>query len=195
MQSADQTVRIGDLLDSQFALLRGEMEKSKARSLAELARVFGAADVPYAVTRGVAVQIWSKEPRTTLDVDVAVLSYDTLPRTALKTAGFVPGRKFAHSQNWTGSDGAPVQFTDDPAFAEAVRRPEKRQLAGLSLHLVPVLDLVRAKLRAAADPATRRSKRLMDLADACALTEQHPKVSRRLTPVERHQLGAGGKSR
>lgn len=188
MQSADATLRIGDLLDSQFALLRGEMEKSKARSLAELARVFEAEKVPYALIGGVAVQLWSAEPRTTLDIDIALLSYDSLPREALTRAGFELEARFEHSENWKGPDGAPVQFTDDPALAVAVRRAEDRSLAGHVLRVAPVVELVRAKLRAAEDPARRRSKRLMDLADACGLAEQHPEVLAQLDEQQRRRL-------
>lgn len=188
MKSAESTLRIGDLLDSQFAQMRGDMEISKARSLAEIARVFEAEAVPYAVIGGVAVQLWSNEPRTTLDVDVALLSYDALPRAALQAAGFVLGRRVEHSENWTGPDGAPVQFTDDPAFADAVRHAEERSLAGHVLRVIPVCELVRAKLRSADDPARRRSKKMQDLTDAVALSEAHPEAMSRLTAEERRRL-------
>jgi len=155
-----------------------------------VARVFQAGRAQYAVIRGVALQLWSADPRTTLDLDVAVASYDDIPRAALEAAGFVRGRRFAHSENWTGPDGAPVQFTDDPAFAAALRRPEKRRLGDVVLHVAPVVELIRAKLRAADDPARRRSKRLMDIADAVALAEQHPAALKKLTPDERRRLAA-----
>jgi hypothetical protein len=188
MRPAEVTLRIGDLLDSQFALLRGEMERSKTRTVAELARILAEARVPYAVIGGVAVQLWSADPRTTLDLDVAVLSYDDLPRDALTQAGFAFGRRFEHSENWTGPDGAPVQFRDDPAFAQAVRLAESLSLEGHALHVIPVFELIRAKLRASGDPARRRSKRLMDLADAVALGEQHPDALPGLDPAERRRL-------
>jgi hypothetical protein len=190
MRSVEPTLRIGDLLDSQFALLRGEVEKSKARSLAELTRVFEAEKVPYAVIGGVAVQLWSDDPRTTLGIDIAVLSCDAVPHEALTRAGFAIEARIEHFENWRGPDGAPVQFTDDPALADAVRHAEERSLAGHVLRVAPVLELVRAKLRAAEDPARRRSKRLMDLADACGLGEQHPEVLAQLDARQRRQLEA-----
>jgi hypothetical protein len=189
MRSAAATLRIGDLLDRQFALLRGEMEKSKLRSVTGLARVFHDADVPYAVIGGVALQMWSAEPRTTIDLDVAVRSYDSFPRVALQRAGFVPDKP-SHSEAWTGPDGAPVQFTDDAAFAQAVRHPEKRKLVDVVLHVAPVVEIIRAKLRAADDPARRRSKRMQDMTDAVALAEQHPAVAKKLRPDERRRLAS-----
>lgn len=191
MRTVEQTLRIGDCLDRRFAQLRGEMATSKERSLLELARLFEAERVPYALIGGVAVQIWSAEPRTTLDIDVAVVSYDDLPRAAMARAGFVLGRRFERPENWTGPDGAPVQFSDDPAFTEAVSRAKPYPVGGTALRVASVLDLVKAKLRAARDPARRRSKRLMNLADASALAEQNPSVLDEVPPADRRFLGEG----
>lgn len=191
MRTVEQTLQIGDQLDRRFAQLRGRVETSKRRSLVELARVLDAADVPYALIEGVAVQIWSAEPRTTLDIDIAVASYADLPRDALRAAGFVYGGRFEHSENWTGPDGAPVQFSDDPAFGGAVARAVPHAIGDYSggLRVASVTDLVRAKLRAARDPARRRSKRLMDIADAVGLTEQHRASLAELSADELRQLG------
>jgi len=49
--------------------------------------------------------------------------------------------------------------------------------------------LLHEKLRATADPAQRRSKRLQDLADAHALVEAAPELLRELTSDERDVLG------
>lgn len=197
MRPVEHTLLIGDQLDRRFAQLRGTVETSKQRSLVELARLFDGAGVRYALIGGVAVQIWSAEPRTTLDIDIAVADYGELPRDALRAAGFLPGERFEHSENWTGPDGAPVRFTDDPAFAGAVARAVPQPLGGPAsaprLRVATVTDLVRAKLRAARDPARRRSKRLMDLADATGLTEQHAATLDELSADERAQLrDAGG---
>ena len=50
-------------------------------------------------------------------------------------------------------------------------------------------DLLHEKLRAAADPERRRSKRLQDLADSHALVEATPELLRELTAEERALLG------
>ena len=168
------------------------MATSKERSLIELARLLAAEDVAYALIGGVAVQIWSAEPRTTLDIDVAVVSYDDLPREAMRRAGFVVGGRFEHTENWTGPDGTPVQFSDDPAFAAAVARAKPHPVGDTVLRVVSIADLVKAKLRAARDPARRRSKRLMDLADASALVEQNPAVLDEVDPGDRRLLDGAG---
>jgi phosphoribosyl 1,2-cyclic phosphodiesterase len=49
-------------------------------------------------------------------------------------------------------------------------------------------DHLHAKLRAAADPARRRSKRLQDLADAQSLLEQDPALEAELSDADRASL-------
>jgi hypothetical protein len=78
-----------------------------------------------------------------------------------------------------------VQFTADPALAAALTRAEKVPLDDVSLRVIARVDLLHEKLRAAADPARRRSKRLQDLADAHALLETTPALAQELNAAER----------
>ena len=160
------------------------METTKKPALAALVRVLGSANVSYAITRGVAVQVHHPDPRTTLDIDVAVLSADAIPRDALAAAGFRPTGSFEHSENWVAENGTPVQFTDDPGLASAVRSAEEIPLENITLRVIRVVDLVRQKIRAGSDPARRRSKRLSDLVDAHGLLETYPDLRAELTPQE-----------
>ncbi|MCG3135709.1 MAG: hypothetical protein HMLKMBBP_03442 [Planctomycetes bacterium] len=190
MRSLDETLRIGERLDRRFAELRGEMTHSKERSLAAIARILAATRTRYAVIGGIAVQAWSEEPRTTLDIAVAVASWDAFPRAAFEAEGFSRAGRHAHSENWVGPDGTPVQFAADPAFAAAVDGAVERAFSGGTLRIAPVVELVRMKLVAARDPARRRSKRLLDLSDAVRLCEQYPETGALLSPAERAQLSS-----
>jgi hypothetical protein len=178
----------GFMLDRQWFWLRGEMERTKRPALLALAQVFAAAEVPYAIIGGIALQVHQAEPRTTLDIDVAVAAYSQLPRAQLEAAGFTCTGRFSHSENWIGPEGIPVQFTDDPALTEAIARGEEIELEHVRLRVIGCVDLLHAKLRAASDPARRRSKRLQDLADAQALLESTPALDRELTAAERALL-------
>jgi hypothetical protein len=178
----------GFTLDRQWFWLRGEMERTKRPALLALARVFAEAEVPYAIIGGVALQVHQAEPRTTLDIDVAVAAYGQIPHVQLEAAGFTWTGRFSHSENWIGPEGTPVQFTDDPALAEAVTRAEEIELENIRLRVISRTGLLHEKLRAAADPARRRSKRLQDLADAQALLEATPALAEELTPTERALL-------
>jgi Nucleotidyl transferase AbiEii toxin, Type IV TA system len=178
----------GFILDRQWFWLRGEMERTKRPALLALARVFAEAEVPYAIIGGIALQAHQAEPRTTLDIDVAVAAYSLLPRAQLEAAGFTCSGRFSHSENWIGPEGTPVQFTDDPALAEAITRAEEVELEDVRLRVISRADLLHAKLRAAADPARRRSKRLQDLVDAQALLESTPPLEQELSAEERALL-------
>jgi len=178
----------GFALDRLWHWLRGEMDQTKRPALALLARIFEEAGVPYAIIGGVALQIHQAEPRTTLDIDVAVAGSAELPRARREAAGFRLTGRSAHSEDWTAPAGIPVRFTDDPALAGAVTRAEAVALDDVRLRVIDRLDLLHEKLRAASDPARRRSKRLQDLADAQGLLEAAPALASQLTPEERALL-------
>jgi hypothetical protein len=150
---------------------------SKERALAELAAVLSRERTPYALIGGVAIQIHVKEPRTTLDIDVALASYDDLPRGALDAAGFRFERTFAHSENWRAPGKAArrqrtaIQFTVDRLTPDAVEGARTFRIRGMRLRVATAADLVRLKLAAAEEPARRPSKRLSDIADIERLLE------------------------
>ena len=183
-----ETLEAGFLLDRRWHWLRGEMERSKEPDLAALARILLVRAVPYAVIGGVALQIHQKEPRTTLDIDIAIADRGNLPRESLLAAGFSETGRHEHTDNWIGPDGTPIQFTDDPALQGPISRAVEIQIGGTGLRVLRVGDLLHEKLRSGRDPARRRSKRLQDLADAQSLLEQDPSLADDLAPEERALL-------
>ena len=157
---------------------------SKEPALAELTDLLRKARTPYALIDGVAVQLYSEEPRTTADIDVALASYDDLPRGSLKAAGFTFERTFAHSENWRAPGRqarklrTAVQFTVDRLTAATVARAAVFRVRGMRFNVATPSDLVRLKLEAAEEPARRPSKRLSDITDVQRLIETHPEVAR-----------------
>ena len=178
----------GFLLDRQWHWLRGEMEQSKRPAILAFARVMRDGHVPYAIIGGVALQVHQSNPRTTLDIDVAVIGRENIPREALLAAGFRFHGAFEHSENWFSADGTPIQFSDDPTLADAVANADEVVFEDVTLRVIRVIDLLHEKLRAGSDPARRRSKRLQDLADAEALLEMDPELDLQLTPAEKALL-------
>lgn len=178
---------IGFLLDRQWHALRGEMEASKRPALTALAKVLADTATPYAIIGGVAWQFHRAEPRTTLDIDLAVPRSDAIPRAELEAAGFAP-QGMGHSENWIGPEGVPVHFTDDPALGLALERALVTKLDGAPLRVIGRSDLLHEKLCSGSDPARRRSKRLQDLADAQGLLEDGPELRAELNDTERAVL-------
>jgi hypothetical protein len=178
----------GFLLDRQWHWLRGEMETTKKPTLLALGRLLDESRVPYAIIGGVALQIHHPDPRTTIDIDLAVPSRDSIPRDALAAAGFRHSGSFEHSDNWVSPDGTVVQFSDDPPLAAAISSADEITLDGVALRVMNVVDLLHGKIRSGSDPARRLSKRLQDLSDAVALLDAKPDLARHLTPEERAVL-------
>lgn len=184
----------GFTLDRPYRWMEGLMDGSKRPTLALLARILADEKVAYAVIGGVALQVHRHEPRTTIYIDLALVDRAAWPASALEAAGFRRTGTFEHSENWVAIDGTPVQITDDPILADCVARAGFVEIDGLPLPILAPLDLLRAKLRAAQDPARRRSKRLQDLADAQGLVEDHPDLLNALDRAERivlEQLSPG----
>lgn len=182
---------VGFMLDRQWHWLRGEMETTKKPTLLALGRLFADTRTPYAIIGGIAVQVHSTEPRTTIDIDLAVLSREAIPREAMTAAAFRMTGVFEHSENWVSPDGTTVQLTDDPLLAGAIHAAEAMQLDDVPLRVIRVVDLMHAKLRAGSDPARRLSKRFQDLGDVIGLLESKPELEQELNEDERAILKRG----
>jgi hypothetical protein len=157
---------------------------SKEKPLRLIAELLERERVPYALIGGVAVQVHTEEPRTTLDIDLAVLRYADVPRAALLDAGFEHTGRHDHSDNWRAPGPGPlklrtaIQFSaEDVGIADAVAHAAIVDLdGGLQLRVATVADLISLKLVAAEEPKRRPSKREHDVADVLALLEEHPEV-------------------
>jgi hypothetical protein len=189
MSTAPETARsrlaVGFRLDSLWAETMGiDPSDTKERPLRLVAELLDRAGVSYALIGGVAIQIRTTEPRTTLDIDLAVPRFDDIPRAALLAAGFDHAGRHEHSDNWRAPPAGPggvrtaVQFSaEDVGIADAVARAELTDLAaGLRMRVATPADLIVLKLAAAAEPRRRPSKRQHDLADVVALMEEYPEL-------------------
>jgi hypothetical protein len=155
---------------------------SKETSLHLVATLLDRECVPYALIGGVAVQLHTRDPRTTLDIDLAVPTYADVPGEALRAAGFEHTGRHDHSDNWRAPGPRPlkqrtaIQFSaEDEGIADAIEHATVVELAsGVWLRVASVADLIVLKLVAAEEPKRRPSKREHDIGDVLALLEEHP---------------------
>jgi Nucleotidyl transferase AbiEii toxin, Type IV TA system len=154
---------------------------TKEQPLRSVISVLEASGTRYAVIGGVAMQLYSREPRTTLDIDLAVARYDQIPSSALMQAGFVHEGRHPHSDNWRAPGSAAreqrtaIQFSsEDVGIDDAVSRARTIDAGGFQLRLATAGDLLVLKLAAAEEPQRRPSKRRQDLLDIITLAEEHP---------------------
>jgi hypothetical protein len=183
--SIDLTDRlaIGAVLDHLWSETMGMPPVDKQAILSQLVSVLKKSRTPYAVIGGVAVQLYSSDPRTTADIDVALLSRYDVPRELLLDAGFEFEKIYPWSENWrspgpgTKKQRVAVQFSSDELMKRAVDRAETVHAGPLTFQLVTLPDLVALKLTAAEEPTRRLSKRLQDVTDVVRLTEEYPEIS------------------
>ena len=189
------------LWSETMGLPAGDSKEGTLRLVAALLEREG---VPYALIGGVAVQIHTEEPRSTLDIDLAVRNYTDVPREALLGAGFEHTGRHEHSNNWRAPGAGPlkartaVQFSaEDVGLAEAVEHAAVIDLdGGVCLRVATAADLVVLKLAAAEEPRRRPSKREHDVGDVLALLEEHaelasPELLERLRRVRTGLLTTG----
>ncbi len=169
---------VGLCLDHLWCETMGLPLDDKKRTLTEIVAVLRAAGTPYAVIGGVALQLYSEEPRTTIDVDIAVSSRDRIPREQLRAAGFAFEKTYRWTENWRGPAGpgevgVAVQFSE---HAGPVERAVHKRVADIDLALVTLPDLVELKLQAAEEAERRPSKRRQDVVDVMKLLDEHPEL-------------------
>ena len=168
----------------------GLPQADKEFAILEIARIFDEAGVPYAIMGGVAVQVHTEEPRTTLDLDIALKSKSDLPADALLAAGFKHEGTFEFSDNWRAPGPLPlkqrtaVQFSADTLTAEAVDHAGTVTLGGVDISVVSPRDLVLLKVAAALEPRRRKSKRITDYGDIVRLLEEYPDLRGQLPGIE-----------
>ena len=123
---------------------------SKEKPLRLIAEILEREHVPYALIGGVAVQLQTEEPRSTLDIDLAVTRYSDVPRPALLGAGFEHTGRHDHSDKWRAPGPGPlklrtaIQFSaEDVGIADAVAHASIVDLDGsLRLRVATVADLI-----------------------------------------------------
>ena len=189
MFQAESRLRTGFSLDRRYAFLMGMPESDKESAILAIAHIFGEYGIPYAIMGGVAVQIHTSEPRTTLDLDIALRNQDDVPVDALRAAGFLHEGTFRFSDNWRAPGDAPikqrtaVQFSADDLTAQAVDGAGVVTLGGVEISVVSPRDLVRLKIAAAKEPRRRHSKRISDYGDIVRLLEEHPEIASQIPRI------------
>jgi len=157
---------------------------TKEGALRQVISVLQATHTAYALIRGVALQLHSAEPRTTLGIDLAVPTFSDISAEALRAAGFEHEERFPHSDNWRAPGAAPrkqrtaIQFSaEDVGIDSAVRHARAFEIGGLTLRVATPADLVVLKLAAAEEPLRRAKKRRQDFLDIITLVEDYPEAA------------------
>jgi hypothetical protein len=151
---------------------------SKEEPLRRVLQVLAETSTAYALIGGIAIQLYNEDPRTTLDIDIAVPTFGDIPAQALIAAGFEHETRYPHSDNWRAPGVGPrpqrvaVTFSaEDVGIAAAVANAHLHHIDGQALRVARPADLVVLKLAAAEEPTRRLRKRRQDLLDILMLVE------------------------
>jgi hypothetical protein len=157
---------------------------TKEQPLRAVIAILEASGTAYALIGGVAMQLHSQEPRTTLDIDLAVKTFADIPRDGLTKAGFIHEGRHRHSDNWRAPGAGPrtqrtaIQFSsEDVGIDAAIARARTVDAGGFELRVASPADLVVLKLAAAEEATRRPSKRRQDLLDIVTLVEEYPEAA------------------
>src|SRR5712691_11647128 len=146
-----ERLALGNALDHLWGETMGLPESDpKETALRLVTEILEREGVSYALIGGVAVQLRTEEPRTTLDIDLAVRRYNDVPSAALLDAGFEHTGRHEHSDNWRAPGSQParlrtaIQFSaEDVGIADAVEHAELFHTdLGLQLRVATVEDLI-----------------------------------------------------
>jgi hypothetical protein len=183
-QRLEESYALDRLWRESMGLLPGDTKEGPLR---QVVSVLETAGTRYALIGGVAVQLHSEEPRTTLDIDIAVPTFAEIPAAALTAAGFEHEERFAHSDNWRAPGSAPrkqrtaIQFSaEDLGIAAAIEHASRIDIGRMTLCLAAPGDLVVLKLAAAEEGTRRMRKRRQDYLDILTLLEEHPQAAEKV---------------
>jgi predicted nucleotidyltransferase len=187
-QRLGESYALDRLWRETMGLLPGDTKEGPLR---QVVSVLEATRTRYALIGGVAVQLYSEEPRTTLDIDLAVATFAEIPAAALTAAGFEHEQRFAHSDNWrapgdaTRRERTAIQFSaEDVGIAAAIEHAARVDIGGLTLCLATPEDLVVLKLVAAEEGTRRMRKRRQDYLDILTVLEEHPDAAAKVPELK-----------
>ncbi len=148
----------------------------------------------YALIGRLAMQVHCAATGPTDNVDVALMTFQQVPRPALRGAKITYDHRSAHSDNWR----APPQERGGPKialrfFADSARLQRAIARAGLArlegedrtVRVAMPEDLLILKLAAAEEPSRRRAKRSADIGDIVQLAHDYPAAAAVIVGFER----------
>jgi hypothetical protein len=134
----------------------------------------------YCVIGGLGVNAYA-EPVVSLDLDLVVVSDHISDIRSVAKAKGMKVEEFEHSVNLSisGSD-LRIQLQTDSRYQDFLSRCEQQDVLGYSMSVASLQDILRGKVWAYSDEASRKSKRLKDLSDIMRLVETHPELRTQL---------------
>jgi hypothetical protein len=181
MSSTVTHARLEEFFRLEGLVVRDDLQQDKRQALLAVTRMFDEFAVPYAVTGGVALQLYSTEIRFTVDLDFVsdrkdfkvIVEAQPWSRYGLELV-FDRHRfiKLLHT-----ASNVEIDINLDTRFLALLESPVTEQVDGHPIRFVSLAALAVAKLRTQrADWPRNEDKRLQDRVDLRRVLRAHPEI-------------------
>lgn len=173
--------RLSDVFGMESLIVRKDLQQDKKSGLIAVVRMFKDFAVPYAVTGGLAAQLYTDQPRMTMDIDIVSLRkpFETLkqaqPWAQYGLELVFDRRRFIKLRHVVSN--VEVDINVDTRFARLLDGPVTESIDGQQITFVSAAGIAFAKLRTQRSDWPRDpAKRLQDRADLIRILRGQPAV-------------------
>lgn len=183
--SAGTSPRLAELFRMEGFILREDLQQDKRAALLAVVRMFNDFQVPYVITGGLAAQLYSDEPRMTVDVDVVSLrdEFKALQQAApwgRYGCELVFDRRRYVKLKHVASN-VEIDINVDTRFACLLDEPRYESVEGQAVAFASPAGIALTKLRTQRPDWPRDPiKRVKDRADLMAIFRRYPEIADRL---------------
>ncbi|MGB9623900.1 MAG: hypothetical protein ACPMAQ_03480 [Phycisphaerae bacterium] len=166
-------------------ILREHLQQDKRAAILAIVRMFKDFDVPYVITGGLAAQLYSDQPRLTVDVDVVSLRdrfqvlRDAAPWSRYGCELLLDLGRYVRLKHVAGN--VEIDINLDARFARLLEGPAYEQIEGEAVAFASAAGIAFAKLRTQRSDWPRDPiKRVKDRADLMAILRRYPQIADQL---------------
>jgi hypothetical protein len=179
------SVPLGDVFGMEALILRKDLQQDKKSALLAVVTMFEDFQVPYAITGGLAAQLYTTQPRMTMDVDIVSLRArfkplnEAAPWSRYGLELVFDRRRFIKLKH--SASNVEIDINVDTRFARLLDDTNRLPIEGHEVCFVSALEIAFAKLRTQRSDWPRDpAKRLQDRADLIRILRVQPEIIDRL---------------
>ncbi len=181
MDTAVTSPRLAECFSLEALVVRKDLQQDKRQALLAVTRMFDDFGVPYAVTGGVALQLYSTEIRYTVDLDFVSSRRDfrviveAQPWSRYGLELVFDRRRYIKLRH--GASNVDIDINLDTRFLPLLESRVVEQVEGHAIRFVSLVSLAVAKLRTQRTDWPRNAdKRLQDRVDLMRVLGAHPEI-------------------
>lgn len=183
--SAGTSPRLAELFSMEGFILREDLQQDKRAAILAVVRMFSDFDVPYVITGGLAAQLYSDQPRMTVDVDIVSLRarfkvlQEARPWARYGCELIFDRRRYVQLKHVASN--VEIDINVDARFARLLDEPVYETVEGQVVAFASASGIAFAKLRTQRTDWPRDPiKRVKDRADLMAILRGYPEVADKL---------------